>query len=66
MLDRLVGCVVRRFEFAFGSVLGVGLMMETTVGQGSAETFVEEQEQQRDLHAFGSEPIGVSTAITLE
>jgi hypothetical protein len=41
-------------------------VVEAGVGEGSAETFVEEQEQERGLHAFGGKPIGVSTAIALE
>jgi hypothetical protein len=54
-----------RFEFAFGAVVGDGLVVEAGIGE-PAETLVEEREQERDLHTFGGTPIGVSTAITLE
>ena len=66
MLNGLIGIMVGRFEFALRPVIGIGLVMEATVGEGTAEALVEEEEQERDLHAFGGEPIGVATAIALE
>jgi len=41
----------------------IGLMMEAAVGQGAAQAFVEEQEEERDLNAFGGETIGVAGAV---
>ena len=66
MLDGLVGLMIRGFEFAFRPVIGIGLVMEATIGERAAETLVEEQEQERDVHALGGEPIGVSAAVPLE
>ena len=40
--------------------------METAVGEGAAEPFVEEEEEQRYLDAFGGEAVGVAGAVTLE
>ena len=44
LLDGLVGLMIRGFEFAFRPVIGVGLVMEATIGERAAETLVEEQE----------------------
>ena len=44
-LDRCIGTMVGGLEPAFfGSVFGIGLMMEAAVGEGSAQAFVKEQE----------------------
>ena len=66
MLDGLVGAVIGRLEPAVGSMLGIGLMMEAAVGERSAQTFVKEQEEQRDLTPFGGEAVGVAGAVTLQ
>ena len=52
MLDGFVGAVIGGFEPAVGTVLRVGAVMEAAVGERSAEPFMEEQEEQRDLDAF--------------
>ena len=41
-LDCCIGTVVCRLEPAIGSMSGIGLMMEAAVGEGPAQTFVEE------------------------
>lgn len=66
MLDGFVRFVVGSFEFAVRLVLGIGLVMEEAVGEGATEALVEEQEQERDLHAFVCEPVGITAAIALE
>jgi hypothetical protein len=66
LLDGLVGFMISSLQFALGLVVVVGLMVEASVGKGPAETLVEEQEQERDVHALGGEPIGVSAAVPLE
>ena len=66
MLDGLVGLVIGSFEFAVRLVLGIRLVMEATVGEWTAEALVEEQEEERDLHALSGEPVGIATAIALE
>src|ERR1700704_2808410 len=49
-----------------GVVSRVGLMMEAAVFQGTAQSFVEEQKQQRDLEAFAGEAIGVAFAVAVQ
>ena len=41
-------------------------MVEATVGERAAEALVEEQEQQRNLQAFGTESVGIATAVAFE
>ena len=52
IFDGFVGAVIGGFEAAVGSVLGIGAMVETAVGEGPAQPFMEEQEEQRDLDAL--------------
>ena len=66
MLDGFVRFVVGSFEFAGRLVLGIGLVMEAAVGEGATEALVEEQEQERDLHAFVREPVSITAAVSLE
>ena len=40
--------------------------MEAAVGERPAEALVEEQEQERDVDAFGSEAVTVAAAIALQ
>ena len=41
-------------------------MVEAAVGEGAAEALVEEQEQERDLDAFGTEAVGIAAAVAFE
>ena len=41
-------------------------MVEAAVGEWAAEALVEEQEQQRNLKAFGAEAIGIASAVAFE
>ena len=41
-------------------------MMEAAVGEGSAQPFVKEEEQESDLHAFCGEAVGVAGPISLQ
>jgi len=65
-LDGFVGAVVGGFEFAGRLVLGVGRVVEAAIGERAAQAFVEEQEEERDLNAFGGETIGVAGAVALQ
>jgi len=65
VLNGFVGAVVGGFEFAGWLVSGVGPVVKAAVGEGSAEPFVKEQKEQRDLDAFWREPVGVARAVTL-
>ena len=44
MLDGLVGLVISGFEFALRPVIGIGPVVEATVGDWAAETLVKKQE----------------------
>ena len=65
LLNGVVGAVVGGFEFAGRLVSGGGAVMETAVGEGAAEPFVEEQEEQCHFDPFRREPVGVAGAVTL-
>src|SRR5208337_123675 len=55
VFDGFVGAVIGGFEAAGGTVFGIGAMMEAAVGERSAQPFMEEQEEQRDLDALCGE-----------
>ena len=65
-MDGFVGAVVGGFEFAGRLVLGVGTVVEAAIGERAAQAFVEEQEEERDLNAFGGETIGVAGVVALQ
>ncbi len=60
LLDGAMGAVVGGFEFAGGAMGGVGAMMETAVGQGTAQAFVKENEEQGNLDAFDGQAVGIA------
>ena len=66
VLDGLVGFVIGGFEFAVWPVRRIGFVMEAAVGERTAETLVEEQEQERDVNAFGRQAVGVAAAIAFQ
>ena len=43
VLNGSIGLVIRGFQFAVGSMRGIGPMVEPAVGRRTAEAFVEEQ-----------------------
>ncbi len=53
-------------EFAGGGVELGGLSVEQAIGQGAADTLVEEDEHQGDTDAFVGEPVGIAMAVTLQ
>jgi hypothetical protein len=63
--DRFVGIMVGGFEPAVGAVLGLGLMMEAAVGEGSAQPFMKEEKEQGDLNSFRRESVGVAGSLTI-
>jgi hypothetical protein len=65
VLNGFVGAVVGVLEFGGWAVADVGVAMKVAVGERPAKEFVEEQEEQRHLEAFGGEAIGVARSITL-
>jgi hypothetical protein len=66
VLDGVVGFVIGGFEFAVGLLGRIGLVMEAAVGEGAAEALVEEQEEERDVNAFGGQPVGIASAVALQ
>ena len=66
LLDGFVGAVICGFQFAGRLVTGDGAMVEAAVGERTAEPFVEEEEEQRNLDAFRGEAVGVSGSVTLQ
>ena len=61
-----IGLVIGSFERSFRPRVGVGSMVEETVGQGTAEALVEKEEQKRDFDAFLGEAIGVVVSVASE
>ena len=47
-------------------MMGIGAVVEAAVGEGTAEPFVEEEKEQRDLNPLGGETVGVAGAVTLQ
>ena len=54
------------FEFAVRPVGRVGFVMEAAVGEWTTEALVKEQEEERDMNAFGREAVGVAAAVALQ
>ena len=44
----------------------IGLVVKSTVGQGTTEAFIKKQEQQGDLNALGGKPVGIAVAIAIQ
>jgi len=65
-LDGCVGAVIGGFQLAGWLVAGGRAVMEAAMSERSAETFVEEEEEEGNLDAFLSETVGVSASITLQ
>src|SRR6266850_1490750 len=66
LLNSLIGAVVGGFELAGRLVMRVGAVVEAAVGEWAAESFVEEQEEQRNLNPLGGETVGVAGAVALQ
>jgi hypothetical protein len=58
--------VISGLEFAVWFAGGVGLVMESAVGERSAKALVEEEEEERDVNAFGGQAVSVAAAIALK
>ena len=59
-MDGGVGAVIGGFKPAVGAVLWDRPVMKAAVGEGAAQTLVEEQEEQGHLDAFLREAVGVA------
>ena len=66
LLDGFVGAVISGFQFTGRLMTGDGAVVETAVCERTAESFVEEEEQQRNLDAFWGEAVGVAGSIPLQ
>ena len=52
LLDCFVGAVICGLQFAVWLMTGDRAVVETAVGERTAEPFVEQEQQQRNLNAF--------------
>jgi hypothetical protein len=66
LLDGFVGAVICGFQFARRLVTGDRPVVEAAVGERTAEPFVEEEKEQRNLDAFWGEAVGVAGSIPLQ
>ena len=66
LLDCCIGTMVGGLEATVGFMLNIGLMVEAAVGEGPAQPFVKEEEQQSNLDTFCVEAVGVVGAISLQ
>lgn len=57
--------MIRGFELAVWRVHGIWFVVEAAVGEGAAESFMEEQKQERNVNAFGRQSVGVAAAIAV-
>ena len=58
--------VIGGFEFTVGLIGRIRLVVESAVGEGTAEALVEEQEQERDVNSFRGQPVGVASSIAFQ
>jgi hypothetical protein len=65
VVDGLVCFVIGGFEFTVG-LIGRIRLVESAVGEGTAEALVEEQEQERDVNSFRGQPVGVASSIAFQ
>ena len=66
LLNGFVGAVICGFQFTLRLVTGDRTVVEAAVGERTAEPFVEEEKQQRNLDAFWGEAVGVAGSIPLQ
>ena len=65
-MDGFVGAVICGLQFTVWLVTGDRAVVEAAIGERAAQAFVEEQEEERDLNAFGGETIGVAGVVALQ
>jgi hypothetical protein len=56
-LNCCIGTMVGGLEATAWSMSSIGLVMEAAVGEGPAQPFVKEEEQESNLHAFCREAV---------
>jgi hypothetical protein len=66
LLDGFVGAVICGFQFSLRLVTGDRTVMEAAVSERTAEPFVEEEKEQRNLDAFWREVVSVAGSIPLQ
>lgn len=54
------------FELTVWPVGRIRFVREAAVGERATQAFVEEQEKERNLNAFGGEAIGLAAAIAFQ
>ena len=65
-LNCRIGTMVGGLEATAWSMSSIGLVMEAAVGEGPAQPFVKEEEQESNLDAFGREAVGELTCLNSE
>src|SRR5215468_3442861 len=65
-LNCRIGTMVGGLEATAWSMSSIGLVMEAAVGEGPAQPFVKEEEQESNFHAFCREAVGVVGPISLQ
>lgn len=58
--------MISGLQFAVWLVRGIGFVVEAAVGERPAEALVEEEEQEREINAFGRQPVSVVSTIAFE
>lgn len=58
--------MVSGLELAGRLELGIGSVVEEAVGQGTADAFVEDDEQEGDPDPFFGKPVEAAVAVALE
>ena len=64
-LNGIIGFVISGLEWDLGESLGMGPVVEETIGEGAAETLMEKDEQERHFNPLVGEAIGVVVPVAL-
>ena len=64
-LNGIIGFVISGLEWDLGESLGMGPVVEETIGEGAAETLMEKEEQERHFNPLVGEAIGVVVPVAL-
>ncbi len=64
-MNGVVSFVISGLERDLGESLGMGPVVEETIGEGAAETLMEKEEQERHFNSLVGEAIGVVVPVAL-
>jgi hypothetical protein len=60
VFNGFIGLVIEGLEFAVGPELSIWFVMETAMGERTAESFMEKEEEHGYLNPFGREQVRVT------